>query len=172
MDKNSHAREAQLRAISIFTKRPERAQVVNRGTAKVTDGLSCIFEQDGHRLSIDMPVAIGGCDTAPAPGYFGRAAICSCLAIGIKMTAARENLQLDSVCVGIEQDWDNRGVLAMEGASPVPSETRIAINIATAEGEKNVGALVARALEKDPWFLALRDAQPVTSELSVNGITT
>jgi hypothetical protein len=86
------------------------------------------------------------------------------------MTAARENLQLDAVRVGIEQDWDNRGVLAMEGASPVPSDTRIAIDIASSEAEEKVRSLVARALVSDPWFLAFRDAQPVTSKLSVNGM--
>ncbi|WP_322866376.1 OsmC family protein [Aquicoccus sp. G2-2] len=170
MNKDTHAREAQLRAISIFTKRPERAQVINRGTAEVWEGLGCIYEQDGQRLSIDMPVAIGGSDTAPPPGYFGRAAVCSCLAIGIKMTAVRESLQLEKVCVGIEQDWDNRGVLAMQGASPVPSETRIAIDISTSDSDEDIRAMVARALASDPWFLALRDAQPVTSELLVNGV--
>lgn len=169
MDKNSHAREAQLRAIAIYENRPERAQVVHRGTAEVREGLGCIYEQGGHRLSVDMPVAIGGSNEAPSPGYFGRAAVCSCLAIGIKMTATRENVQLDAVRVGIEQDWDNRGVLAMEGASPVPSDTRIAIDISSPEADEKVRALVARSLAKDPWFLALRDAQPVNSAVSVNG---
>jgi len=169
MDKNTHAREAQLRAISIYGKRPEKAQVINRGTAEVREGLGCVYEQDGHRLTVDMPIAIGGSDEAPSPGYFGRAAVCSCLAIGIKMTAARENLRLDTVRVGIEQDWDNRGVLAMEGTSPVPSDTRIAIDVASPEAEETVRSLVARALSNDPWFLAYRDAQPVTSELSING---
>jgi hypothetical protein len=88
------------------------------------------------------------------------------------MTATRENVHLDAVRVAIEQDWDNRGVLAMEGVSPVPSETRISIDITSPEPEEEVGSLVARALDKDPWVLALRDAQPVTSELSVNGMVT
>src|SRR5690606_36258191 len=133
MDKNSHARQAQLRTIAVYAKRPERAQVVNCGMAELREGLSCSYEQDGHRISLDMPTAVGGSDEGPSPGYFGRAAICGCLAIGIKMMATRENLHLDSVRVGIEQDWDNRGVLAMAGASPVPSETRISIEIASPE---------------------------------------
>lgn len=167
MDRNTHAREAQLRAISIYTQRPERAQVVHRGAAAVRDGLSCTYEQDGHRLTLDMPNAIGGSDEGPTPGYFGRAAICGCLAIGIKMTAAREGLSLDAVNVGIEQDWDNRGVLAMEGASPVPSDTRIAIEIRSPEAEDKVSEMVDRALANDPWFLAYRDAQPVSTAISI-----
>ncbi|PUB08375.1 OsmC family protein [Yoonia sediminilitoris] len=167
MDRNSHAREAQLRAISIFTQRPEHAQVVNRGFAKVRDGLSCTYEQDGHSLTLDMPNAIGGSEEGPTPGFFARAAICGCLAIGIKMTAARENLELDSVSVGIEQDWDNRGVLAMAGASPVPGDTRIAIEIKSPEPEDEVGGMVSRAIANDPWFLAYRDAQPVSTVISI-----
>jgi len=58
----------------------------------------------------------------------------------------------------------------MQGANPVPSETRIAINISTPDSDEDVRALVASALASDSRFLALRDAQPVTSELLVNGV--
>ncbi|MEQ9814140.1 MAG: OsmC family protein [Azospirillaceae bacterium] len=167
MDRNVHAREAQLRTISVYSKRPDRARVVDTGTAEVRDGLSCIYEQDGHRISLDMPRAVGGSEEGPSPGFFGRAAICGCLAIGIKMTAARENLHLDAVRVGIEQDWDHRGLLAMEGASPVPGDTRIAIEIASPEAEAQVRGMVDRAISTDPWFLAFRDAQPVLTALTI-----
>jgi uncharacterized OsmC-like protein len=115
-----------------------------------------------------MPTAIGGDNQGPSPGYFGRAAICGCLAIGIKMTAAREDLRIDVVRVEIEQDWDNRGVLAMDGASPAPLATRVAIEIASPEQRERVNDLIVRALTKDPWFLAFRDAQPVTTKVSIN----
>lgn len=167
MDRNSHARDAQLRAISIYAQRPDRAQVINRGSAEVREGLSCRYEQDGHSLTLDMPDTIGGSAEGPTPGYFGRAAICGCLAIGIKMTAARENLNLNAVRVGIEQDWDNRGVLSMPGASPVPNDTRITIEIRSSEPEEKIGEMVSRALENDPWFLAYRDAQPVSTAVSI-----
>lgn len=167
MDRNTHAREAQLRAQAVFRQRPETARTVHRGSAVVHDGLTCTFEQDGHRVTLDMPQAIGGSDEGPTPGFFARAGICGCLAIGIKMTGARENVALDSVTVGIEQDWDNRGVLGMEGASPVPSDTRIRIEISSSESEEKIGDVVTRALNSDPWFLAYRDAQPVRTAISV-----
>lgn len=167
MDKDIHARDAQLRAIGVFSKRPEAAQVLNRGAAEVRDGLRCTYEQDGHQLVIDMPAAIGGCDEGLAPGFYGRAAICSCLAIGIKMTAAREDVRLEAVQVGIEQDWDNRGVLAMEGASPVPSDTRIAIQVTSSEPKYVLEEMIRRALSSDPWFLAFKNAQPVRTAVSI-----
>lgn len=169
MDKNNHAREAQLRAIGIYEKRPESALVINRGTAEVRDGLTCTFQQNGHRIALDMPAAIGGSEEGPSPGFFGRAAICGCLAIGIKMTAAREDLQLNRVLVEIEQDFDNRGILAINGASPVPNDTRITVEIESREEHRTVRDMVARALASDPWFLAFRDAQPVSTAVSFNG---
>lgn len=167
MDKNIHARDAQLRAIGLFSKRPEAAQVLNCGTAEVREGLQCTYEQDGHHLVIDMPTAIGGSDEGFAPGFYGRAAICGCLAIGIKMTATREDIRLEVVQVGIEQDWDNRGVLAMDGANPVPSDTRIAIEVASSEPNDVLEDMIRRALSSDPWFLAFKNAQPVRTRVSV-----
>lgn len=167
MDKEIHARDAQLRAISVFAKRPDAAQVLNRGSAEVRDGLRCTYEQDGHQLVIDMPAAIGGSEEGLAPGFYGRAAMCSCLAIGIKMTAAREDVRLEAVRVEIEQDWDNRGVLAMDGASPVPNDTRIAIRVTSSEHTVVLEEMIHRALFSDPWFLAFRDAQPVRTAVSI-----
>jgi len=142
--------------------------VVNAGSAELHEGLCCVYIQDGHRLTLDMPSAVGGSGEGPSPGYFGRAAICGCLAIGIKMAAARENMRLDAVRVGIEQDWDNRGVLGVAGASPVPSDTRIAIGLESPEAEERVRAIVSRAIASDPWFLAYRDAQPVSTAVSIS----
>ncbi len=165
---DASGRKLQLRAISVYEKRPERARNTDCGTAEVHAGLACTYEQDGHRVSIDMPSTIGGGGQAPKPGYFGRAAICSCLAIGIKLTAVRQGLRLQAVRVGIEQDWDDRGIFAMNGANPAPLDTRISIEIASHESRGTLDDLVTRALECDPWFLSLRDAQPVSTTITVN----
>ena len=118
-------------------------------------------------MVVDMAEAVGGDDRGPSPGYFGRAAITGCLAIGIKMAATRERVRLDAVHVRIEQDWDNRGILAMRGASPVPLGTHIAIEFASSEPKETVVELVARAVAQDPWYLAFRDAQTATMAITV-----
>jgi uncharacterized OsmC-like protein len=161
MDRETHAREGQHRAIAVFEKRPNRARVTNRGTATVEDGLVCAFSDGTQAIDIDMPEAIGGTATAPSPGYFGRAAICSCIAIGIKMTAARAGLALNRISVSIEQDFDNRGVLGIPETSAVPSDTRITIAISSSASAQMVEDLVDRALRIDPWYLSFLHAQPV-----------
>ena len=161
MDRDTQARKGQQRAIAVFEKRPDSARVTNQGEATVEDGLACTFSDGGHALEIDMPEGVGGGGSAPTPGYFGRAAICSCIAIGIKMTALRENLTLHRIRVSVDQDFDNRGVLGMPGASPVPSDTRISIEIASHEPTRRIEDIVDKALQIDPWYLAFKEAQPV-----------
>ncbi len=161
MDRDAKAGEGQRRAIAVFEKRPDQALCTNRGTASVGDGLACTFSDGSHDIEIDMPEAIGGTGTAPSPGFFGRAAICSCIAIGIKMTATRENRRLETVNVSIEQDFDNRGVLGFPETSAVPSETRIEIGISSPESAETVQDLVDRTLRADPWYLSFLEAQPV-----------
>jgi len=140
--------------------RPEQARVTNRGQAST-------YEQDGHAVTIDMPGAIGGGDHGPSPGYFGRAEICSCLAIGIRMTAVREGLHIASVRVEIAQDSDNRGVLAMPGVRSAPGDTRVPIEIVSLEDDGRTRGMIDRALAHDPWLFAYRDAQTVTTAVSV-----
>lgn len=161
MDKDTQAREGQHRAIAVFEKRPNHAQTTNTGIATVNDGLVCAFSDGTHAIDIDMPEIIGGTGTAPSPGFFGRAAICSCIAIGIKMTATRENFALSRISVSIEQDFDNRGVLGILGAKAAPSSTRVEIEISSSASAKRIEDLVDRALRIDPWYLAFSQAQPV-----------
>ncbi|MBE9637291.1 OsmC family protein [Salipiger mangrovisoli] len=163
---NRHTREAQARVVSVFTKRPEAAQSVNLGTAAVTDGLTCTYDQDGQRIVLDMPKPVGGSGAGPSPGFFGRAALSGCVAIGIKMTAAREGLHLDAVQVDIEQHWDDRGLFALAGTPAGPLDTRLTISVASPEPAAKVQAMVSRALDSDPWFLAFRDAQSLRTEVT------
>ena len=161
MNRNIQAREGQARAIAVFEKRPNKAQVTNKGTATVDDGLVCVFSDGTDTIGIDMPEAIGGTGTGPSPGFFGRAALCSCIAIGIKMTATRERFPLGSISVFVEQDADNRGVLGVDGVSAAPLGTRISIDISSSASAEEIRDLVDRALQTDPWYLAFCQAQPV-----------
>ncbi|PWJ21624.1 OsmC family protein [Jannaschia seohaensis] len=167
MQRDIHARDGQLRAISVFEKRPEQARVTHHGQAEVCEGLTCTYAQDGHSVTIDMPAAIGGDDQGPSPGYFGRAALCGCLAIGIKMAATREGVRLERVRVEIAQEFDNRGVLAMPGARSAPGDTRISIEIVSPEEEARIREMVERAMRHDPWYLAFRDAQSIATDVSI-----
>ncbi len=167
MNKDQKAREAQERAINVYTKKPETALETDFGTAKLRDGLNCKFTQDGASVIMDMAEAIGGDANGPTPGFFGRAAITGCIAIGIKMTAIRDGLKINGVDVKIEMDFDYRGIFGIQNTPAAPLNTRILISVDSREPKKQIDALVERALSADPWFLSLKDAQKVSTQISV-----
>lgn len=171
MNLDQKAYDAQMRAITVYEKRPDHALVTHCGTAEIGHGLTCTYNQGDHSVVIDMPDAIGGSNCGPSPGFFGRAAIAGCLAIGIKKAATRERVHVDAVCVNIDMDFDNRGVLAMPNSSPVPLATRVSIEITSDESEKRINDLVTRAIEHDPWYLAFRDVQHVVVATSIRAET-
>lgn len=160
-------REAQQRIIRVFSARPEQGRSTVTGTAELRDGLACSFEQDGRRVVADMPATIGGTGTGPSPGFYGRAALCSCVAMGIKMAAIRSNLRVEAIRVNIEQDWDDRGMFEMADAPAGPLAARLTIEVESAAGKESIAALVERALAHDPWLIAYQQAQKVSTTLSL-----
>lgn len=162
MSKTDETREALNRVIGVFEKRPQKALSTNTARAVVEDGLECRFSQGEHRAVMDMPEIMGGGDAGPTPGFFARAGIAGCVSIGIKHTAILAGLSFDRITVDIETDFDDSAMFGMGSASAAPLETRLTIHIETADPEDSVAQLVQTALSRDPWFLALRDAQATT----------
>ena len=168
MTNHQDAREAQLRAIKIYGRKPALAQSTCSAKAEVGDGLVCTFTEGNATMISDMPDAIGGGGSAPTPGVFARAGIANCIATGIKMTAIREGVEIEKITVHIDIDFDDRGMFAMVGANPAPLAARMSIELLSQEPASQLAELVERALDCDPWFLAYRDQQAI--EYSVTSI--
>ncbi|MDT8341103.1 MAG: OsmC family protein [Longimicrobiales bacterium] len=118
---------------------------------------------------MDMPPIMGGGGLGPTPGFYARAGVAGCVSIGIKQTAVMAGVDFRRVTVDVETDFDDGAALGIGDRSAAPLETRLTIRIETGEAESDVRALVTRALEMDPWFLALRDAQSVAARIEVGG---
>jgi uncharacterized OsmC-like protein len=114
---------------------------------------------------MDMSQTLGGDEKGPTPGFFIRAGLAGCVAIGIKLTAAREAIAVDSINVDVEMDFDDGAMLGVGSNTAAPLQTRFTITLDSAEPWAKVTAMVDRALAADPYFLALRDAQNVTARL-------
>ena len=59
----------------------------------------------------------------------------------------------------------NPGIDTRRTHSAAPLATRLNITVTTDHEEADIQELVAQVLEKDTFFLALRDAQAVTAEI-------
>jgi len=169
MSEIGRTRQALERVIGVFEKRPDKARSTNHASACVKDGLQCKFTQGDRNTIMDMPAIMGGDDAGPTPGFFARAGIAGCVSIGIKQAAILAELEFEQVTVDIETDFDDAAMFGLGTESAAPLETRLSIQIQTAEPEPKVIKMIDEVLERDPWFLALREAQSVKLMTAIVG---
>ncbi|PCD77385.1 OsmC family protein [Pseudothioclava arenosa] len=140
-------------------------------TGRIEAGLACHVTQGKFSATLDMGPGMGGDGLGPSPGFFARAGVVGCVAIGVKMMAAREGLVFRTLDVTIECDFDDAALMGLSPRSAAPLASRIKIAIDTDADPATVEDLVSRALAVDPWFLALRDAQVVEHEVIIPAAT-
>jgi len=121
------------RSIQVLTRKPSRGYLTGVTRARLVDGLRCAIEEGPWKLAADMPVKVGGDETAPTPGVLGRAALASCLAIGIATWAARLGVPIGALEVEVEADFDARGELGM-GSDIPPGYTEVRYAVAIESG--------------------------------------
>jgi uncharacterized OsmC-like protein len=165
MNRDNDIRDAQARVADIFTKRPKAAFSTVGASAHVDEGLLCKVRQGDYEATMDMGAVLGGEGKAPTPGFYFRAAVTGCIAIGIKLAAAREGIHLDAVDVDADMDFDDSALIGMGQNSAAPLETRFTITLTSDSPAEQLQRLVDRALACDPFFLALRDAQKVKTQV-------
>jgi uncharacterized OsmC-like protein len=165
MDRDAEIRDKQERVISVFRKKPSTAFSTVTATGRISDGLACTIRQGDHQAVTDMSRVLGGDEAGPTPGFFIRAGLVGCVAIGIKMAAVREGIRIDALDVDVEMDFDDSAMFGMGTNTAAPLETRLIIKIDSPAPAGKIGAMVERALAADPYFLALRDAQNVTAKV-------
>lgn len=160
-------REAQQNVIARMKTDPENARSTTVTTGRVEEGLACTVRQGKFETVTDLGRGMGGDATGPSPSFHARAAIAGCVAIAVKMLAAREGIVFRAVEVSVETDFDDGALFGLGSASAAPLETRVDIAVESDENETLVREIVDRALAMDIWYLALRDAQKVVPRLSV-----
>lgn len=168
MAKDEHIATALNRVVGFFEQKPEAGLDTDRTTSVLTDGLKCVVQQGEHSAVIDMGEVMGGDGAGPSPGFFGRAALISCIAIGLKMTAARAGIQLDKINVDVEMDWDNRGIFGIEDVSAGPIAIRVTIAVDSRAPEEAIQAILPTALRNDPWLRTFVDPQTIEPILKIN----
>jgi uncharacterized OsmC-like protein len=157
-------RDALARVETAFSKKPGLARSTDKTLARVEAGLKCVTRQGDYTSMIDMPAAMGGDGSAPSPGFLGRSAIAGCLAIGIKMTAARAGVPVEAVEVEIEMDWDDRGLLGMGEAPAGCLGSRLRIAVDSPAPEEAVRAMVDDAMANSPWLSTFIEPQNVVTD--------
>lgn len=136
------------------TKHASLGLSTERSISTITDGLRCTSEEGTFRFETDLPETMGGAGSGPSPGVLGRAALGSCLAMSYQMRAARLGVDLASVSVEIEADFDLAGMVSMESsARPGYGEVRYHVRVESSAPEADV----LRVLDEGDLLSPYRD---------------
>jgi len=156
-------RTALERNVNAVTRRP----AIGRGTAKTsvrwTHGLTCEAQDGPWKLVVGMTDKYGGDNAGPNPGVYGRTALGSCLVIGYAMWAARMGIEIRSLSVDVEADYDVSGELGIDQkVRPGYVAMRYIVSIETDSSEEDV----IRMLDMADKHSSYRDdfANPVPVE--------
>ncbi len=112
-----------------FTLKPAMGRDTAVSKVRIVNGLTCEISEDSWKFSVDMPEGIGGNNTAPTPGVYGRAALGSCLAIGYMMKAAELSIPIKNLEVEVQADFDNGALLGTANKNIPPGYLEVRYNI-------------------------------------------
>lgn len=163
-------REIVDRNVKFLTMKPERGFLTGTTRARLTDGLRCEIQEGDWRLAADMPAKAGGEESAPTPGTLGRAALASCLTIGIAMWAARLDVPIAALEVAVAADFNARGELGMgEDIRPGYTAVRYIVSIDSPAPKQDLLDLLDRAERHSPYLDVFGQPMALDRVLRLNG---
>jgi uncharacterized OsmC-like protein len=161
-------RTALERAAATIALKPTVGQRVYVSTAVVEDGLACRVREKDHVLVADLPASMGGENSGPSPSVLLRAALSSCVAMGIKMWAARKHVAVDRIEVSVETDVDARGQFGvLESVAPGFEGVRVKVFVESAAAPSIVREVIQTSLRFSPLVDAFRQSHVVETEVAI-----
>jgi len=152
-------RRAFERCVKAVTLKPS----IGRGTAvsrtRMREGLVCEIEDGTWKLTADFSQRLGGGETAPNPGVFGRAALGSCLAIGYMIRAAKYGVPIASLEVAVEADYDTGALLGTSATPPGYREVRYTVTVESAAPDADVRRMLDEADAHSPYLHIFTEPQ-------------
>jgi uncharacterized OsmC-like protein len=166
----STEKQARIRdSIERSLKAMEARSTIGRGTATTrvrwTEGLRCEVEEGEWRLAADMSTRSGGEGTAPNPGIYGRAALGTCLVISYAKWAAWKGIELTSLEVDVEADYDARGEYGLGEVTAGYSQVRVVVRVTSPHPEEEVRRVLEEADRNSPYMAVFREPQEVRREI-------
>ncbi len=159
----------------IFAHSPEKAKGADSSAHTVWKGGTQVLamHDNGTRMTTNMSCEFGGTGEGVTPGWLFRAGIAACMNTTIVLTAAAQEITLDSLEVSVTSRTDARGILGMQEAEggPIyagPGDMRLQVRIASREATaKQLQELVALSLKRSPIPNAVMHATPLALDVTV-----
>lgn len=151
--KNKFERNA--KALSL---RPSLGLSTGVSTVRITTGLECEITEGNWQLKTDMPEQVGGKGSAPSPGVLGRAAFGSCIATGYMLWASKLDINIESLEIKVEADYDDGALFAVSNSDPGYSEVRYNVHIESSMNSSETKSFLDEADKHSPYLDVFRRA--------------
>lgn len=157
------------RAASMIEARPAIGQRAYKSIATVASGLTCAVNEKEWTFASDTPEAMGGDNGAPSPSTLFRAAVASCVAMGIKMWAARMEVPIEHVEVHLETDVDARGQFGVSDDVPAGfQKADLTIRVVSQAPDEEVRRTIDASLRYSPMIDAIKGGFPITTTIEIS----
>ena len=135
---------------------------------RITSGLACEMTEGDWTFTADTPKEAGGEGSAPSPGVLGRAALGSCLAMGYMMQAARMDVDISSLEVEIETDYDDGGMFGTSETRPGYTGVRYRVHVVSDAPPEAIMAVLDEGDRLSPYLDVFSNPAPVVRSVQIN----
>jgi uncharacterized OsmC-like protein len=155
------------RSIKAISLRPTVGRKTAVSRTRLADGLECEVEEGRWRLVSDLSEKGGGSGSGPDSGVLGRAALGTCLAMGVKMWAAYRGVPVAAVEVEVETDFDAGAQYGVGDSPPGFTEVRYSIRVESGASESDVAAVIEEAERCSPWLDVFSRGQTMRRNVTI-----
>jgi uncharacterized OsmC-like protein len=160
-------KRTQDRNVKAVALRPSVGIGTSITKSRIVRGFTCEVTEGSWRFVVDLPESEGGENLGPTPGVFGRAALASCLSMGIVLLAARRDIPLNAVSVEVRADWDLRGTYGLaQEIPPGYTQIRVLILLESSASAPVIEDLLTEAERLSPYLDVFR--RPFRSAATFN----
>jgi uncharacterized OsmC-like protein len=149
--------------------RPSLGRDTGVTKARIREGLICDIDAGHWHFVADMPKAVGGSETAPTPGAYGRAALGSCLAVCYMMHAAKLGVPIRALEVEIQADCDDGALFGVSDAPPGYLAVRYVVTVESGAPEADILRVLDEGDAHSPYLDVFRRSQACTRTVRITG---
>lgn len=148
-----------IRTQKALTLKPSLGLSTGVSKTRIINGLSCETREGDWVFKTDMPKQVGGFGSASSPGALGRAALGSCLAIGLMLWASKLEVAIDSLEVEIQADYDDGSLFDTSDNYPGYLEVRYIVRVQSPASLEDIEHLLSVGEKHSPYLDVFSRAQ-------------
>lgn len=132
------------------------------GEGESLDLLGAVHDRARHAVTLDVPVALGGTDTGPAPTEVVLLALAACVGGTLVDSATLEGIDVDGLEVTVDGEFDLRGAFGVDGARPGLSGVSVTLRVRADVDDATLDEVGRESLRLSPTARSLTGAVPIT----------